>query len=392
MRLEARGGHRAPEPQPRRSRARLRVGAAGARAAHTPTAGSDLGFCPLFTPSCRTRAAAEQDTHSRRPISPIYRGAYISGDRPRAAPGSSRARQNQKLLLAKLREQRPDLALGNKEVREALAAEGRGRGGKAPEAGRTRSSMSPVAAAVQPFDQPPPPQPALEPPGAVASVVEEPCMLSSLPAVSSRSWPRPCASRTQCLTAVGPIPRLCGNSPCAWQRRRRAARRGTPLWWTQNLVQVDADPYLKPASRELAKAFTRGGARPTCHPWSWRYESTRRWRRWCIWLSSAPANRIYIDDEDLQQAVEAGAFEAVAEAMLAHPQAGRQAWDLQYDGCMPCAAASRARRVRRCCSCDPNLALALALRRWLAVSARRRRGYSRLWWRRCGRTQWVTHH
>ena len=64
-----------------------------------------------------------------------------------------------KSLLAKMRERRPDLLVGNKEVREALAAlKAEAEESKAPEAGRTRSSMSLVAAAVQPADQPPPPQ------------------------------------------------------------------------------------------------------------------------------------------------------------------------------------------------------------------------------------------
>ena len=238
--------------------------------------------------------------------------------------------KNQKLLLAKLRERRPDLALGNKEVREALAAlKAEAEESKAPEAGRTRSSMSPVAAAVQPADQPPPPQPALEPPGAVASVVEEPCMLSSLPAdllalVAKNLVPQePNASRllAQSLARFAAASTMC---LAAAQDELRAA-------W--DALVVDAD--------ELATAFY-----------------VRWWgslERFVVALREhaavAPVVQLAFsaltqtasesDDEDIQQAVEAGAFEAVAEAMLAHPQAGRQAWDLQYDGCFALHALCR---------------------------------------------------
>ena len=165
-----------------------------------------------------------------------------------------------KPLLAKLRERRPDLAVGNKEVREALAAlKAEPEESKAPEAGRTRSSISPVAAAVQPAEQTPPPQPALEPPGAVASVVEEPCTLSSLPAdllalVAKNLVPQePNASRLlgQSLARFAAASTVC---LAAAQDELRAA-------WDALVVDADRersvserDPYLNPAW-ELAKAF-----------------------------------------------------------------------------------------------------------------------------------------
>ena len=65
--------------------------------------------------------APREMRHGRRP----------PGGRPRLEAGSSRARP--KPLLAKLREQQPDLAAGNKEVREALAAL-KAKESKAPEA------------------------------------------------------------------------------------------------------------------------------------------------------------------------------------------------------------------------------------------------------------------
>ena len=175
---------------------------------------------------------------------------------------------------------------------------------------------------------------------------EEPRSLSSLPAelltLVAENLRIPNASL---LSAQSSLARFAAASTvclAAAQDELRAA-------WDALVVDADRerfvserDPYLIPASWELAKAFHSRWRTTSLPPMVVALREHAAVAPVVQLAFSALEQTASIsDDEDLQQAVEAGAFEAVAEAMLAHPQAGRQAWYLQYDGCMPCAAASR---------------------------------------------------